>query len=241
MADIRQIEDLVRYGRLHGDTLVLEPDVKLVFFNDLKIPYTLKISGNTSFKGSGDQPTIDFATGRPSICCSSTAEHFTIASLDVKSASGVELFKFRRNFVRNITFLNTEFDVTNFGELSTRSLSVVHSGFKNKEQSPIILDPMNTLTICDVVHSSKYPLFDLTKSKAIRDNITVHGMTMENEGGLMIIGEQDEEGMLDLSVIPKLGITVNDIDMPIHNLLKIKQADGGIVTLPKELVKQYFL
>ncbi len=129
----------------------------------------------------------------------------------------------------------------NFGELSTRSLSVVHSGFKNKEQSPIILDPMNTLTICDVVHSSKYPLFDLTKSKAIRDNITVHGMTMENEGGLMIIGEQDEEGMLDLSVIPKLGITVNDIDMPIHNLLKIKQADGGIVTLPKELVKQYFL
>ena len=38
MADIRQIEDLVRYGRLHGDTLVLEPDVKLVFFNDLKIP-----------------------------------------------------------------------------------------------------------------------------------------------------------------------------------------------------------
>ncbi len=30
MADIRQIEDLVRYGRLHGDTLVLELDAKLV-------------------------------------------------------------------------------------------------------------------------------------------------------------------------------------------------------------------
>ena len=47
MADIRQIDDLVRYGRLHSDTLVLEPDVKLVFFNDLTIPFTLKISGNT--------------------------------------------------------------------------------------------------------------------------------------------------------------------------------------------------
>lgn len=241
MADIRQIDDLVRYGRLHSDTLVLEPDVKLVFFNDLTIPFTLKISGNTSFQGTGDQPVIDFKTSRPAICCSSTAEHFTLANLDVKAAEGTELFKFRRNFVRNVTFLNAEFDTTNFGELSTRSLNIIHSEFKNIGQLPIILDPMNTLTICDVSHKSKYPLFDLTKSKTIRDNITVHGMEMENDGGLMIIGEQDEEGMLDLSVIPKLGITVNDVDMPMHNLLKIKTADGSLITLPKELVKQYFL
>lgn len=241
MADIRQIDDLVRYGRLHGDTLVLEPDVKLVFLKDIKIPFTLKISGNTSFQGNGDNPTIDFQTERPSICCSSTAEHFTLANLEVTSTQGVELFKFRRNFVRNITFLNSEFDIENFGELSTRSLNMIHTDFKNIGQRPIILDPMNTLTICDVVHKSRYPLFDLTKNKAIRDNITVHGMEMENEGGLMIIGEQDNEGMLDLSVIPKLGITVNDVDMPIHSLLKIRQADGSIVTLPKELVKQYFL
>lgn len=241
MADIRQVDDLVRYGRLHGDTLVLEEDVRLVFHKSMVIPFALKISGNTSFHGINEMPELDFQTARPSICCSASAEHLKVTNLNIKSYGEKSLFKFQRNFIKNISFSGVVFDVLKFGEVSSRSINIVDTYFSNNDQASIELDAMNNLTLCGVRHDSKYPLFDLSGGKTIRDSITLYDLELEGSGGLMIIGQQDKEGMLDLSTIPKYGITTHNVDVPITDLLKVKREDGSILTLPKELTKQFFL
>lgn len=241
MADIRQVDDLVRYGRLHGDTLVLEEDVRLVFHKSMVIPFALKISGNTSFQGTADMPELDFQTARPSICCSASAEHLKVACLNMKTHGDKPLFKFQRNFIKNISFSGVAFDVLKFGEVSSRSINIVDSYFSNPDQQPIELDAMNSLTLCGVRHDSRHPLFDLSGGKVIRDSITLYDLEIEGSGGLMIIGQQDKEGMLDLSSIPKYGITTHNVDASTAELLKVKREDGTILTLPKELTKPFFL
>lgn len=242
MADIRQVDDLVRYGRLHGDTLVLEEDVRLIFHRDMVIPFSLKIAGNTSFLGADSKPyTIEFETARPAICCAASAEHLKLSTLTMKNHGDKPLFKFQRNFIKNISFSAMDFDVKNFGEISSRSINVVDTVFRNKEQQTIELDSMNNLTLCGVTSETELPLFDLSGGKVIRDSITIYDVELEESGGLMIIGSQDKEGMLDLSTIPKYGIVTDQVNLLNSELLKVKRADGAIISLPLELTKQFFL
>lgn len=239
MIEIRRAEDFHRFGRHQGNTLVLNEGYEFVLQGKIKIPFSFKVTENTVFRGMNGTPAeMTFVTQRAAFCCSSSAEHLTLCDLSVRTIGDKELFKFQRNGMKDISIFNTKIDVLNFGQFSARSINIIDTEFVNAEQQPIVLDVINSLSLNHVEHYSKYPLFDLSAGKSIRDKIVISKTS--THGGLIIVGLQDDEMMLDLFHIPKHGIITRDMSIDNQALLKIRRTDGTILPLPAELVKQFF-
>jgi hypothetical protein len=239
MADVYNIDDLIKLGKLNKETLVLDGGGKIFINIDLTLPFSLKLTGNT-YLGShyGIPRTITFdSSDKPAICASAQASGITIRDLDLVSLNS-PLFSVKRNKMDNVTLTACNVDTLELGDISTNSLRIMYTKFTNPQMQPLKLDSINTVSLIEASNRSQYPLLDMGDDKHLRNTITVCGGLSES-ASLICIGHRDDTGCTAFTYIPDHSIIVSGVGKPRHQLLSIKENDRYI-TLPEASTRSIF-
>lgn len=237
MVEINRLEDLTKLGTLTKDLLILSTDGIVKFTGPIKIPYSIKITGDTVFTSTQMANEVTF-TGRKSVF-SSAASGNSLSLKNINLRGDIPLFDIKQNTISRLIIDGVSADVPSLGSANFKTLHLTDFRGANPNQRPLEIGSCNAIIAMSVRSSSINPLLDIDETKTVRDHITIHDFRDTRSGGFISVGARELDETYMLANIPKRGIMVKRITNQPFELLRVIQE--GCYTIPDiNAVRKYF-
>lgn len=237
MVKINSLEELVALGNLNKDCLVMATDGVIKFMTSIKIPYSIKVTGDTLFTCAHVSDPIHFVGKKASFTSAVSGSSLSFKNIHLKSDA--PLFDIKQNTIERLVLDGGFINCEDLGLANFKTLLMSEFRFTNKDQKALEIGSCNSITSLGVTNSSQHPLLELSETKSIRDQIIVQGYRDSNKGGLLSFGIREEDKTYLLASIPKRGILAKRIEGASADLLRV--IHNGYYAIPDlNVVRKYF-
>lgn len=237
MVEINRLEDLTKLGSLTKDLLTLTTDGIIKFMKPMKIPFGIKVTGDTVFTGAQLNSEVHF--GSKKAIFSSTSNGSSLAFKNICIRSDTALFDIKQNTLDRLVLDGCYVDAPDLGVANFKALHLSELRCTNPNQQPLEIGSCNSITALGVTSSTNFPLLDLSETKTVRDHIVVRDFRDHGAGGLISLGVREADETYLLATIPKRGIMVKRVPNQPCDLLRV--IHNGYYVVPElNAVRKYF-
>ena len=237
MVKIGSLEELVALGNLNKDCLVMATDGVIKFMTPLKIPFSIKVTGDTLFTSASLSAPVHFVGKKAAITSAVSGSSLSFKNIYLKS--DIPLFDIKQNTIERLVLDNGSVNCEDLGLANFKTLLMSEFRFINKDQQALEIGSCNSITALGVTNSSQQPLLELSETKSIRDHLIVHEYRDVGKGGLLSFGIREADKTYLLASIPKRGILAKRIEGASVDLLRV--IHEGYYAIPElNVARKYF-
>ena len=237
MFEINRLEDLTTLGNISKDLLVLSTDGIIKFMNPIKIPYSVKITGDTVFTSAQTSSEVHFVGKKASLTSSASGTSLTLKNICLRS--DVATMDIKQNTIDRLVMVNSFIDTPDLGLANFKVLHMTDLRCINPNQKPLEIGSCNSINAFTVSNTSAHPLLELSEVKTVRDQIVVHDFRDPGNGGFISLGIREHDETYLLATIPKRGIMVKRIPYAPTSLLRV--IHNGYYAIPDvNIARKYF-
>lgn len=237
MIQIYNLEELCALGNLDKDCLLIQKQGVIKFMEDIKIPYTLKVTGDVVFSSAQMRDVIEFTNQKAAFTSAVIGNSLTFKNIQIKTNH--DLLNIKPNTIERLSFDNCLVDVKDMGSAHFKTLNFTETRFINESQKPLDIGSCNSITAIEVSTRSARPLLSIKETRFIRDQITIHTFRDHESGGFIAMGTCDADDSYTLAGIPRRAIFVKRIKDAPSDLLRVLK-DDCYTTIALPVARKYF-